>query len=124
MEKKNLKRNFPKSKKKVGRKKSKNAKIIQNLEEAEEKRLRTSKGNESMGMNKDSRTLEVKEEDSWSFISKNSENITAEQRSLGNLRLERETIYKSCKYSFAYDIHIGTAIQISYESFFLENYYL
>ena len=55
MEKKNLKRNFPKSK---------NAKIIQNLEEAEEKRLRTSKGNESMGMNKDSRTLEVKEEDS------------------------------------------------------------
>lgn len=45
-------------------KKSKSAKIIQNLEEAEEKRLRTSKGNESMGMNKDSRTLEVKEEDS------------------------------------------------------------
>ena len=44
-------------------KKSKSAKIIQNLEEAEEKRLRTSKGNESMGMNKDSRTLEVKEGD-------------------------------------------------------------
>ena len=62
--KKNLKRNFPKSKKKVGRKKSQSAKIIQNLEEAEEKILRTSKGNESMGMNKGSRTLEVKEEDS------------------------------------------------------------
>ena len=58
--KKNLKRNFPKSKKKVGRKKSQSAKIIQNLGEAEEKRLRTSKGNESMGMNKGSRTLEVK----------------------------------------------------------------
>lgn len=63
--KKNLKRNFPKSKKKVDRKKkkSRSEKIIQNLEEAEEKRLRTSKGKESMNMNKDSKALEVKEEE-------------------------------------------------------------
>ena len=45
-----------KSKKEVGRKKSKSEKTIQYVEK-EEKRLRTSKGKESTSINKDSRTL-------------------------------------------------------------------